>query len=441
MTISERRLLDDLARFVAVRSVSADPGRVGEVERSADAVAAAFREVGVDATVATAAGGLPAVVGRLAGPPEAPTVLLYAHHDVQPVGDPGAWRSDPFTLTARNGRLYGRGTADDKGGVALHLEAIRALGPEPPVSVAVLVEGEEEVGSPTLAALLADHADLARADVVLAPDAVNAGPLAPTLTVSLRGILNVLVTVRTADRRAHSGIFGGAVPDALGALIRLLATLTDSDGAVTIGGLHPGVDAGNGPDAADVRADSGLSPDVEFVGRGSLGERLWNGPAVTITGIDAPAAAGAANVLVPVARAAVSVRLAPEDDPVRALHALTKHLHAHAPWGAAVKLEAVASGRGWRATTGSPRWALAREALGGAFGSPASLVGVGGSIPFVATLAGLNPEADVLVTAVQDPRSRAHAANESVTTATLVAATRAEVQMLRSLGRPAPSPR
>ncbi|MFG2780082.1 peptidase dimerization domain-containing protein [Streptomyces prunicolor] len=219
-----------------------------------------------------------------------------------------------------------------------------------PLRVAVLVEGEEEAGSPTLAALPADHSDLARADLVPAPDAVNAGPPAPTLTVSLRGMLNVLVTVRTADRGAHSGISGGAVPDALGALIRLLATLTDSDsdGAVAIAGLHPGVDAENGPDAADIRADSGLSPDVELIGRGSLGKRLWHGPAVTITGIDAPAAAGAANVPVPVAvaRAAVSVRPAPEDDPVRAMHALTKHLHAHAPWGTAVEFEAVGSGGG-----------------------------------------------------------------------------------------------
>ena len=194
----EQRLLEDLTRFVAIPSVSADPAMAIDVHRSAAVVAEAFRDVGIDAAAVTAAGGLPAVVGRAEGPPGAPTVLLYAHHDVQPVGDLAAWRSDPFTLTPRDGRLFGRGTADDKGGIAVHLETLRALGRDLPVSVAVLIEGEEEIGSPTLAALLAEHADLLRADLVLAPDAVNAGPLAPTLTVSLRGLLNVLVTVRTA---------------------------------------------------------------------------------------------------------------------------------------------------------------------------------------------------------------------------------------------------
>ena len=435
MTISAQRLLHDLARLVAVRSVSADPGLVGEVERSADTVAAAFREVGVDATVAASAGGLPAVVGRLAGPPGAPTVLLYAHHDVQPVGDLDAWHSDPFTLTARGGRVYARGAADDKGGVAVHLEALRTLGPEPPVSVAVLIEGEEEIGSPTLAALLAEHADLVRADVVLAPDAVNAGPLAPTLTVSLRGLLNVLVTVRTADRAAHSGIFGGAVPDALGALIRLLATLTDDHGAVAVGGLHPGVNGENGPDAADVRANSGLSPGVQLIGRGTLGARLWHGPALTVTGLDAPAAAGAANVLTPVARAAVSLRLAPEEDPADALRALEEHLRRHTPWGAHLEVQLVGAGRGWRSDATSPVAALASDVLGQAFGNPVTTVGVGGAIPFVAMLVDSMPSADVLVTAVQDPQTRAHAPDESVSMSALAAAARAEAALMSRLGQ------
>ena len=440
MIIDEQRIMQDLACFVAIPSVSADPPRIDDVARSAEVVAAAFRLVGVDAAPVVSGNGLPAVVGRLTGPPGAPTVLLYAHHDVQPVGDLDAWHSDPFTLTARDDRVYGRGAADDKGGVAVHLEALRALGPEPPVSVAVLIEGEEEIGSPTLAALLAEQADLVRADVVLAPDAVNAGPLAPTLTVSLRGILNVLVTVRTADRASHSGIFGGAVPDALGAMIRLLATLTDDDGAVAVDGLHPGVNGAEGPDAADLRADSGLSPGVQLVGRGSLGARLWHGPALTVTGLDAPAAAGAANVLTPVARAAVSLRLAPEEDPADAFRAIEQHLRKHTPWGAHLEVQLVAAGRGWRSEATSAVAGLAREVLGQVFGTPVTDVGVGGAIPFVATLIESMPSADVLVTAVQDPQTRAHAADESVSVPALAAAARAEADLLSRLGQRTPSP-
>ncbi|MEU9880875.1 M20/M25/M40 family metallo-hydrolase [Streptomyces phaeochromogenes] len=431
--IDERRLLDDLARFVAIPSVSADPAMATDVHRCAAVVAEAFRDVGIDATTVTAAGGLPAVVGRAEGPPGAPTVLLYAHYDVQPVGDLAAWQSDPFTLTPREGRLFGRGAADDKGGIAVHLETLRALGPDLPVSVAVLIEGEEEIGSPTLAALLAEHADLLRADLVLAPDAVNAGPLAPTLTVSLRGLLNVLVTVRTAERPVHSGIYGGAVPDALSALVRLLAALTDEHGAVAIEGLHRRTGSTGGPDAGAVRAEAGMLPGVHLVGHGSMAERLWDGPALTITGIDAPSAMGAANVLPPIARAAISIRLAPEDDPGDILSALKIRLAAYAPWGVHLDVEPVAMGRGWRAGSASPHMTLARQVLQTAFGTPVTTVGVGGAIPFVATVLDAMPEADILVTAVQDPLTQAHAPDGSVAQATLAAATRAETEMLRRL--------
>ena len=376
---------------------------------------------------------MPAVVGRVEGPPGAPTVLLYAHHDVQPVGDLGQWRSDPFTLTPREGRWYGRGAADDKGGIAVHLEALRALGPDLPVSVAVLIEGEEEIGSPTLATLLAQHAELLRADLVLAPDAVNAGPSAPTLTVSLRGMLNVLVTVRTAERPVHSGIYGGAVPDALNALVRLLSTLTDEHGAVAIDGLHRGSDRAGGPDADRVRAEAGLLPGVAFVGRGCMADRLWDGPALAIIGIDAPNAAGAANVLVPTARAAIGIRLAPDEDPAAALSALKVHVVARIPWGAQVDIETVAMGRGWRAPAASPHLALAHDVLAEAFGTAAVSVGVGGGIPFVATVLDAMPQADILVTAVQDPSTQAHAPDESVAHSALIAATRAEIELLRRL--------
>ncbi|MFB7720003.1 M20/M25/M40 family metallo-hydrolase [Nocardia sp. NPDC056100] len=433
--VDENRLLEDLTGFVAVPSVSADPSREQDVQRSAQLVAQAFGSVGVQARVVTRPGGLPAVIGRREGPPGAPTVLLYAHHDVQPVGDRQAWQSDPFTLTRREGRLYGRGTADDKGAIAVHLETLRCLGPDLPVTVTVLIEGEEEIGSPTLQSLLLEQADTLRADVVIAPDAVNADVGIPSLTVSLRGLLNILITVRTAETPVHSGVFGGAVPDAVTTLCRLLASMTDETGAVSIAGIHPGHCVSTaGPDPADIRTQSTMLPDVEFVGKGSMSQRLWDGPALTVTGIDAPPAAGAANILSPAARAAVSIRLAPEQDPTEALQAVENHIRANAPKGIRVDIEPVAMGSGWRADPESPLTAVAQDVLANAFGNSAVTLGVGGGIPFIAALLETMPEIDVLVTAVQDPYTRAHAPDESVAQSALISATHAQIELLRRLG-------
>ncbi|MEV0251874.1 M20/M25/M40 family metallo-hydrolase [Nocardia sp. NPDC050712] len=433
----ETRLIEDLSCFVSVPSVSADPERADEVRRSAETVADAFRSVGVTASVVCRAGGLPAVIGRRDGPPGAPTVLLYAHHDVQPVGDRQAWQSDPFTLTRRGDRLYGRGSADDKGAIAVHLETLRRLGPDLPVAVAVLIEGEEEIGSPTLAALLAEHRDTVRADFALAPDAVNAEVAVPALTMSLRGLLNVLVTVRTAAEPVHSGVFGGAVPDALTTLCRLVATMTDELGAVAIAGLSAGLGSEGGPVAAEVRNQATMLPGVDYIGRGSMAGRLWDGPALSVLGIDAPPAAGAANILVPSARATIGIRLAPEQDPADALRAVREHLRAHVPHGAHVEVEVTAMGAGWRADPATPLTGLAQEVLTAAFGAPAVQIGVGGGIPFIAALIDALPGIDVLVTAIQDPHTQAHAPNESVAVSALMAATDAQVELLRRLGAPA----
>lgn len=433
--LDQARLLADLEDLVTIPSVSSDPARGDDVWRSAERSALALRDLGVSPEVVSVDAGQPAVIARIPGPPDAPTVLLYAHHDVQPVGDLAAWHSPPFELTRRNDRLFGRGSADDKGGIAIHLETLRLLGPEPPVSIALLFDGEEEIGSPTLARILADQTEVLAADVVLALDSVNAGPLQPTVTESLRGLVNVALTLRTADRAAHSGIYGGAVPDALSALVRLLATLTDSDGAVVVDGLHPGVRRPGGPDPAAIRAETGLLPEVELVGRGSMADRLWNQPAVTVTAIDAPPVAAAANVLVPMARAAVSFRLAPEDDPASAARMIERHLRAHLLWGVDLQVDFAATGRGWRAADQSVTSELARRALERAFGSPTTSLGVGGGIPFIADIVDAMPGVDVVVTALQDPHSNAHAANESVAVDALRAATLAQVDLVHRLIR------
>ena len=231
----------DLEALVRIPSVSADPARKADVERSAEATADLFRAEGFDdVRILSSGGGAPAVVARRPGPEGAPTVLLYAHHDVQPVGRREDWDSEPFEPTERGDRLYGRGAADDKAGIAAHLAAIRAHGGTPPVGVTVFVEGEEEVGSPTLEAFLAEHQDLLAADVIVIADSTNWEIGVPALTTTLRGNVDVFVDLATLDHGVHSGMWGGLVPDAVMSMVRLLATLHDDEGNVAVEGLVSG---------------------------------------------------------------------------------------------------------------------------------------------------------------------------------------------------------
>jgi acetylornithine deacetylase/succinyl-diaminopimelate desuccinylase-like protein len=288
-----------LERLVRIPSVSADPAAAPHLAASAHEVAALLRQAGLpDVTILAVEGGQPAVLGRRPGPPGAPTVLLYAHHDVQPPGDRSAWHGDPFQPRERNGRLYGRGAADDKAGIAVHLAALLAHGGELPVGVTVLVEGEEEVGSPTISRLLAEHARALRADVVVVADSANWAAGVPALTTSLRGGASVTVEVRALRHGVHSGLYGGPVPDALTALCRLLATLHDERGDVAVAGLVRGTADLPGVAEEGVRAGSGLLDGVHLIGTGSLAQRLWARPAIAITGIDAPAVDAAPNTLV-----------------------------------------------------------------------------------------------------------------------------------------------
>ncbi|WP_028701361.1 M20/M25/M40 family metallo-hydrolase [Acidipropionibacterium acidipropionici] len=432
-TADLNRMLADLRELVAIRSVSADPSRAGDVTASAEKVAALFRGVGVETQVVSA-GGAPAVIGRREGPAGAPTVLLYAHHDVQPVAD--GWRTDPFALTIDGTRAYGRGAADDKAGVAAHLEALRLLGDDLPVSVAVLVVGEEEVASPTLGAIIDAHSQTLRADVVLAPDAVNAGVDAPAITTSLRGILNVRIGVRTAARAVHSGIYGGVLPDALGVLVHLLDSLTDDAGQAAI----PGIPAD--PDPTDPSAAMSASEVTEAAGAVSglrvasdeIAADLWTRPSVTVLGIDAPPTDAASMVLTPQARAVVSLRLPPSVSPQEAEAALRAHLESQNPAGAEVSVEVLLGGRGWSDSGTNPAGDLVLSALSGAYGRDAVTLGVGGGIPFIQTLTERFPGIEPVITAVQDPSSAAHAADESVSLRTLTAAAEAEAEMLRRIG-------
>ena len=426
----------DLDRLVRIPSVSADPAAAPHLRASAREVASLLRAAGLpDVEVVAAAGGQPAVIGHRRGPPGAPTVQLYAHHDVQPPGDGAAWDSDPFLPSERDGRLYGRGAADDKAGIAVHLAALRALGDRLPVGVTVLVEGEEEIGSPTVAGFLAAYAGRVRADVLVLADSINWATGIPSLTTSLRGGANVTVEVRTLRHGVHSGAYGGPVPDALTALCRLLATLHDERGDVAVEGLVRGSADPLGLTEERLRADAGLLDGVHLIGTGNLTERLWARPAIAVIGLDAPAVASAPNTLIPAARAKVSLRVAPGDDAARAREALVSHLKGRAPWGAAVTVEPGGMVAPFSARPGGPAYRAAHAALAAAWGRPAVDIGVGGSIAFVTAYAAAFPDAEILITGVEDPDTRAHGANESLDLAVFGRACLAEALLLCHLAQ------
>lgn len=424
----------DLENLVRIESVWADPDRRPEVHRSAEAVSTLLSEAGFDDVRIVAEGGAPAVIARRPAPPGAPTVLLYAHHDVQPEGDRSQWLSPPFEPTERNGRLYGRGTADDKAGIATHLAAFRAHGGNPPVGVTVFVEGEEESGSPSLSPLLSAHRDLLAADVIVIADSDNWSSDVPSLTVSLRGLADCVVEVATLDHGLHSGMWGGVVPDALMVLVRLLASLHDDDGNVAVTGLHEAVAANVDYPPERVRADTGLLDGVREIGSGSVAQRLWAKPAITVIGIDATPIARSSNTLIPTARAKVSMRVAPGGAAAEHLAALTRHLEGHAPWGAQVTVTPGDVGEPYAIDASGPVYDAARHAFRQAWGCDAVDTGVGGSIPFIAAFAAAFPEAKILVTGVEDPDTQAHSINESLDLGVLERAATAEALLLERLG-------
>jgi acetylornithine deacetylase/succinyl-diaminopimelate desuccinylase-like protein len=424
----------DLENLVRIQSVWADPARRDEVRRSAQAVADLLSEAGFRQVDIVAEGGAPAVIAHHPAPPGAPTVLLYAHHDVQPEGEPSQWNSPPFEPTERNGRLYGRGSADDKAGIATHLAAFRAHGGNPPVGVTVFVEGEEESGSPSLGRLLAAHKDKLTADVIVIADSDNWTSETPALTVSLRGMADCVVEVATLDHGLHSGLWGGVVPDALSVLVRLLASLHDDDGNVAVLGLHESTaaDVDRGP--RWVRTESGLLDGVQEIGSGSVAQRMWAKPAITVIGIDTTPIAMASNTLTPRARAKVSMRVAPGGDAVAHLHALRRHLEQHAPWGAHVKVIPGDVGQPYAIDASGPVYDAARTAFREAWGVDVLDMGMGGSIPFIAEFANAFPDATFLITGVEDPSTQAHSINESLHLGVLERAATTEALLLARLG-------
>jgi acetylornithine deacetylase/succinyl-diaminopimelate desuccinylase-like protein len=423
----------DLENLIRIPSVSYEPARAADVQRSAEATAALFTAEGFDAKIVRVNDGAPAVIAKKPAPAGKPTVLLYAHHDVQPTGPVEQWTSDPFEPTERGDRLYGRGAADDKAGIAAHLAAVRAFGNDLPVGVTVFVEGEEEIGSPTLLQLLDEYSEELAADAIVIADSGNWDIGRPALTVSLRGLVESYVEVRTLDHAVHSGLFGGPVPDALSALCRLLATLHDDKGDVAVDGLHASRAADVVYPEDRLRAESSVLDSVRLTGSGSLVDRLWTRPAIAIVGIDAPSVAEASNTLVPVARAKVSLRVAPGDDAVKASAALTQHLENNAPWGAQVTVTEGQTGQPCSVNARGAGYEAARAAFQEAWGVEPVDMGMGGSIPFIAEFQQTFPKAAVLVTGVEDPDTRAHGIDEGLHLAEFRKVCLAEALLLHNL--------
>ena len=423
----------DLEALTRIPSVSLDAFDQAHVEASAEATAALLRAEGLEVEIVRE-GGRPAVIGHVDGPPGSRTVMLYAHHDVQPPGDEGLWDSPPFEPTEREGRLYGRGAADDKAGIMAHVAALRAHSGSLPVGVTVFVEGEEEIGSDSLPTILDTHGEKLRADAIVLADSTNWAIGEPALTTTLRGMIRVVVTVTTLDHGIHSGMFGGAVPDALTALVRVLASLHDDDGEVAVAGLKSGVAADLDYDEARLRAESGLLDGVSTIGSGSLLSRIWTKPSITTIGIDAPSVATSSNTLVPSAAAKISMRLAPDEHDMDAFALLRDHLVEHTPWGAKVEVTLDDRGLGFSADARGPVYDQARAAFHDAWGVEPVDIGVGGSIPFVAAFAEQFPDAAILVTGVEDPDARAHGANESLHLGEFEKVCLAEALLLARLG-------
>lgn len=425
--------LEDLIKIPSISAPGFDPE---QVRRSAEAVAGLLMEAGFEEVqLLEVKGAHPAVFGEIPGPEGAPTVLLYAHHDVQPVGDPADWEWEPFVPFEAGGRLHGRGSSDDKAGIVVHLGAVRAHGGTPPVGVKVIVEGEEEVGSTHLAEFLDEHRDLLAADVIVIADSANWRVGQPALTTSLRGLVDCVVEVRTLRHAIHSGQFGGVFPDALTVLSRLLSTLHDADGNVAVEGLLQSRAEDLDLTEDELRSQAESVEGLTLIGAGSLTSRMWTQPAVAVLAVDAPPVREAVNALVPVARAKVSLRIAPGDDPRRAMSALVAHLEQHVEWGAEVTVTPGAMGEAFALdTTGRINDAF-REAFLEAWGRETVNMGVGGSIPFVAAFSDAYPEATILLTGVADPTSRAHGPNESVDLDEVRRGALAEAIALRLLAR------
>ncbi len=409
-------VLADLERLVAIPSI-AFPGYPPEpVEEMARETLTLFQGAGfANAVAQDVPTGYPPLFGEIEGPEGAPVVMLYAHYDVQPAPPEQGWTSDPWTpVRKEDGRIYGRGAADDKSGLAVHLGTLRVFEGNPPCTVKLIVEGMEETLS-NLDAFVEANPELFGCDVFVICDMGNLSAGEPSLTTALRGDVACIVTVRTLEHALHSGVFGGPAPDAMMVLARLLSTLHDDEGNVVVEGVSRYEWTGSDQSPEDFREGADMLDGVELTGSGSIGSRLWSGPSVSAIGIDVPSIAGSSNVLHPEARAKLSMRIVPRSDPDAELDALVRHLESHVPWGAQVSVERLKASPAFECRTDGPGYAAARRAMEVAFGAPVGEAGSGGTIPLLATLQKASPRSEFILWGPEDvAKSRIHGSDESV---------------------------
>ncbi len=440
-----------LVELVRIPSVSAEGFPAAEVRRSAEATAALLREAGLEnVRLLEMPGQHPYVYGDWLHAPEAPTLLVYGHHDVQPAGRAERWHSPPFEPAEREGRLFGRGAVDDKGTFVCHVAAaeawLRSTG-RLPLNLRFLIEGEEEIGSPGLDAFLARHRGTLAADAAVLADTGNFDVGHPALTYQLRGIAQVDVEVRCLKRPVHSGFWGGPLPDAVRILARLIASLEAGDGGLAIPGLYRRV-ARTGKkqlrriralpfDERKFRGSAAMKPGTRFVGEKafSVWERLWTRPSLTVIALEAHPIRGSSNQVLDAARARLSMRTVPEMDAAEAGRLLVRKLTARPPAGAVVRAKVTGTSQWWTTDPEGPAFEAARRALRTAYGREAAMIGAGGSIGFVQPFSDALGGVPCLLMGVEDPASAIHSENESLHLADQVKGMRAAVLLYEELAR------
>lgn len=430
-------VLERHAALVRIPSVAFPGFDAGPVHRMGEAVVQLLKDAGAsNAELLDVPDGYPCVFADIPGPEGSPTVLLYAHYDVQPAPKEQGWTSDPWEPTTKaDGRVYGRGAADDKSGLAMHFGTLKLLAANPPCRIKVLVEGEEETIS-HLEPFVEANPDRFACDVAVIADI---GPQAvdrPALTTALRGDVSCTITVRTLKNPVHSGLFGGAAPDAMTAMIRILAGLHDEHGDTVVPGVDTGTWSGAAMDEPVYRAGSAILDGVDYLGTGSLSDRIWAKPSITVIGMDVPNTVEGSNVLLPSVKARLSLRIAPGSDADAQLDALMTHLRSVRPWNCEVEVEKVKAGHALAVDTTAEPIRAAEAALAEVYGSEVEAIGSGGSIPLVASIQRIAPSAAIVLWGAQDTEhARIHASDESVDPAELERMTAAQALFLTKLAR------
>jgi acetylornithine deacetylase/succinyl-diaminopimelate desuccinylase-like protein len=410
------QLKEDLARLVAIPSVSewGFPAQTRAALLEAhQAVIEIMRSAGVETFGSLELEGTaPVITGEIPAPDGAPTVLLYGHYDVVPAGDEAQWTSPPFEATERDGAIYGRGTADSKANILVHVGALRAWNGRPPVGIKLLIEGQEEVGSPLEEGYPAANPEPFRADAVLVADGGSIRAGQPSLTVSLRGDARITVEVRTLASNKHSGQYGGAAPDALVVLLRALASLWAPNGDAAVEGLRREEWSGETYTDEEFRKLAEIGADMPIVGSGGLGSRIWSGPAITVLGIDCPGVDGAPASVQSHARAVLNVRVHPEQPAADAQTAVMRHLEAQRPFGVPLEVTAGAIGDGFRARSSGWAWDAMVAAMSAAWGAETVEIATGGAIPLVKAISDGVPDAAIFVFGCTDSFANIHGPDE-----------------------------